>query len=361
MLQNLLYFGGSLLAALALTPLVRRLAFRVGAVDQPNERKVHARIMPRLGGLAIYLAFLVVVLATQSISQSLRGLLLGGTVVVILGVLDDIIEISPKIKLLGQLVAGGILIYHGVEVNQIANPFQVGGEIPPFPWYLSIPVTLFWVVGVTNAVNLVDGLDGLAGGVAAIAAGTIGIVVLTDVYGFNDYLGTIAFILAGATLGFLRYNFNPARIFMGDSGSLFLGFTLSAFGLMGVAKSATIISLFVPILILGIPIFDTLSAIVRRMINGQPIFQADKEHLHHRLLASGLSHKQTVLAIYAINLVLSASAVLLTKLNTSQSLIILVALAVLALIGADKLGFFSRKTEVEVEVRDATRDTTISG
>lgn len=357
MLQNMLYMGGGLLAALILTPLIRRLAFKVGAVDQPNERKVHARVMPRLGGLGIYLAFMLMVITTQEITQTLLGVLIGGTVIVILGVLDDIMGISPKMKLVGQLLAGGILIYFGVQVGKIANPFEVGDPLN-FPWYLSIPITLFWVVGVTNAVNLVDGLDGLAGGVATIAAGTIGVVFLIDVYSFNDGLSAIAFILAGSTLGFLKYNFNPAKIFMGDSGSLFLGFTLAALGIMGVAKSATVISLFVPILILGIPIFDTLSAILRRMINNQPIFQADKEHLHHRLLATGLSHKQTVIAIYGINLVLSASAILLTKLNTSQSMVILIALAVLALIGADRLGFFAKKTEVEV--RKTARDT-ISG
>ncbi len=358
MLQNLLYFGGSLLVALALTPLVRRLAFRVGAVDNPNDRKVHARIMPRMGGLAIYLAFVAMVVATQDITGPLMGLLLGGTVIVVLGALDDLLEISPKVKLAGQLVAAGILIYFGVEVESLSNPVQ-GGTINLNAWYFSIPVTLFWVVGVTNAVNLVDGLDGLAGGVAAIAAGTLGIVALTDLNIVNDNIAAVAFILAGAALGFLKFNFNPARIFMGDSGSLFLGFTLAALGIMGVAKSATIIALFVPILILGIPIFDTLSAIIRRMINGQPIFQADKEHLHHKILASGLSHKQTVLAIYGINLVLSASAILLTMVTTSQSVIILVGLAVLALVGADKLGFFSRKSaKVDVEVRDTK---TISG
>lgn len=330
------YVLASLVLALMFTPIIRKMAFVIGAVDQPNARKVHSRIMPRLGGVAIYLAFVLVVLASQTMTKQTIGLLLGATIIVGLGIIDDMREVSPKAKLLLQFVAATVLICFGIEVEFITNPL---GGIINLGWF-SIPVTLLWIIGVTNAVNLVDGLDGLAAGIAGIAAGTLGVVAWTQ----GKYLeASLALILMGSILGFLRFNFYPAKIFMGDSGSMFLGFTLSALSIMGLAKSAAIISLFIPILVLGVPIMDTLFAIIRRYMNNQPIFQADKDHLHHRLLASGLSHPQTVMAIYAINIILSSSAVLLTVLTTTQSVFILVAVSVLVLVGANKLGVLGRK------------------
>lgn len=330
------YILASLVLALLFTPIVRKLAFVIGAVDQPNARKVHSRIMPRLGGVAIYMAFVLMVLATQTLTKQTIGLLLGATIIVGLGIVDDVREVTPKVKLLLQFVAATILICFGIEVEFITNPF---GGIIQLGWF-SIPVTLLWIIGVTNAVNLVDGLDGLAAGIAGIAAGTLGVVAWMQ--GKHIEAG-LALILMGSIFGFLRYNFYPAKIFMGDSGSMFLGFTLSALSIMGLAKSAAVISLFIPILVLGVPIMDTLFAIIRRYINKQPIFQADKDHLHHRLLASGLSHPQTVMAIYVINVTLASSAVLLTVLTTTQSVFILVAVSVLVLVGANKLGVLGRK------------------
>ena len=331
--MNLLFM---LLAAYLITyllvPQVAKLAFKIGAIDKPNKRKVHSKIMPRLGGLAIYIGFASVVLITQELTSQVIGLLIGSTIIVGLGVVDDVRDISPKTKLLGQIIAALVIIYFGLGVYFVTNP--ITGNTANLGW-LAIPVTLVWVVGITNAVNLIDGLDGLAGGVATIAA----LILAVMGYMHGQYaMATLALILVASTLAFLRYNFFPANIFMGDSGSMFLGFNLAAFSMMGLTKSITALSVFVPILIIGIPILDTLFAIVRRFINDQPIFQADKAHLHHRLLAQGLTHKQTVLIIYGINIFLGAVGILLSKLTTNKGMLILVFVSLLILWGAQKIG-----------------------
>jgi UDP-GlcNAc:undecaprenyl-phosphate GlcNAc-1-phosphate transferase len=335
-MQYLYIILGSFLITFSLVPLITKLAFKVGAVDNPSQRKVHSKPMPRLGGLAIYIGFITMVLLTQPLTQQIQGLIIGSTIIAILGVVDDIKNLSPKVKLLGQIIAAVVLVLHNINVDFITNPI-LGGILPL--GYLSIPITIFWVVGITNAVNLIDGLDGLAAGTSIIAAVTLAIVGLTH---GQVLMFSLAIILAASTLGFLRYNFYPAKIFMGDSGSMFLGFNLSALAIMGLVKSVTIISVFVPILILGIPIFDTLFAIVRRYANSQPIFKADKEHLHHCLLNMGLSHKQTVLAIYAMNIVLAGTGVLLTYLTTAQGMFTLVIITTLMLYGAQKVGVIGK-------------------
>lgn len=331
------------LITLGVTPLVRKLAFKIGAVDRPNDRKVHCRTMPRLGGVAIYIGFMMAMLFTQELDQRIIGLLIGSTFIVALGVMDDILDISPWIKLIGQIVGAFILISFGIEVIRITNPFGGTFELG----YLSIPVTILWIVGVTNAVNLVDGLDGLAGGLATIAALCLAVIVWLE--------GTFtvvapALILGASTIGFLKYNFNPAKIFMGDSGSMFLGYVLSALSIIGLTKGAAVLSVFAPIFIIGIPIFDTVFAIVRRFMNHQPIFKADKEHLHHCLLEMGLTHKQTVLAIYVVNIILGASGVLLTQLTTAQSFMVFVVVMLGAFIGANKVGVLGTKAVRSVGV-----------
>lgn len=333
-------FGLALIISLLATPLVSKLAFKLGAVDRPDKRKVHSRLMPRLGGLAIYLGFTVTMLVTGEVSQSMQGLLLGGSVIVLIGVLDDIRDIAPRVKLLGQIAAAVVAVGFGIQVDFISSPFGGIIELNWFniPW--GIPLTILWVVGITNAVNLIDGLDGLAGGLSAIAALTLAVI------GWREGSPEIvlpALILAASTMGFLRYNFYPAKIFMGDSGSMFLGYTLACLSVIGLAKTATVVSVFIPILILGIPIFDTLFAIIRRYINNQPIFKADKEHLHHRLLAIGLSHRQTVMVIYGVNLVLGASAIWLTSMASDRAVLISIGLIIAIFIGADRIGVLRRK------------------
>lgn len=336
--------------SLVVTPFVKRLALRIGATDAPNARKVHQKVMPRLGGLAIYHSFTTAVLLTQPLTTQVAGLLAGGTMIMLVGVLDDTRGLSPKVKLLGQVAAALVLVHFGFKVDFVTAPFSIFGKPVIYLQYFTVPVTVIWIIGVTNALNLIDGLDGLAAGTSAIAAVTMALVAWMD---GQLLMAALALVLAAGVLGFLRYNFNPAQIFMGDSGSLFLGFNLGALAIMGLTKGATVISLFIPVVILGIPIMDTVFAILRRFSNRQPIFQADKKHLHHCLLEVGLSHRQTVLVIYGINLCLGASAVLLNILSTEQSYIVLIALATLVLLSANWLGVLtgnvSRQVSTSIE------------
>ena len=333
-----------------ITPVIKKIAFRVGAVDRPDMRKVHSGLMPRLGGLAVYLAFTVTVLVSGPLSKSMFGLLVGGSLIMLIGMVDDIRDISPRAKLLGQVMAAGVLVAFGIKISFITNP--LGGLIY-LDWLgidWGIPLTIFWIVGVTNAVNLIDGLDGLAGGLASIAALTLGVIGW-----FETEMSIVlpAVILSASIMGFLKYNFHPAKIFMGDSGSLFLGFMLSGLSVIGLTKGAAVVSIFVPILILGIPIFDTLFAITRRYFNNQPILAADKEHLHHKLLALGLSHRQTVLVMYAFSIVLSVSAVFLTFLSTAQAFLVFLGITILALVGANMVGVFSTRAANRMQKSEA--------
>ena len=328
------------LISLAVTPVIRKLAFRFGAVDRPDARKVHSGLMPRMGGLAVYLAFTVTVLIMGDLTESMKGLLIGGTLIMLLGLVDDIKDISPRVKLLGQVIAAAVLVAFGVQVDFITNPWGGTFNLTHFGINFGIPLTILWIVGITNAVNLIDGLDGLAGGLASIAALTLAVVGWVN---GQMWIVLPAVILSAAVIGFLRYNFYPAKIFLGDSGSLFLGFMLAGMSVIGLTKQAAMFSVFVPVLIFGIPIFDTLFAILRRYINNQPIFSADKEHLHHRLLAIGLSHRQTVLAIYGVSCLLGGSAVMMTFMTSEQAFAVFIGITLLVLIGANRVGVLSTR------------------
>ncbi|MCG8400438.1 MAG: undecaprenyl/decaprenyl-phosphate alpha-N-acetylglucosaminyl 1-phosphate transferase [Firmicutes bacterium] len=322
-----------------LTPRVRWLAVKIGAVDYPDPRKVHDGAMPRLGGLAVYLAFVIAVVAFRDLTPQVLGLLTGATLVMLVGAVDDIRGLSPRVKLAGQIIAALTIIPFGIEVHYITNPLT-GGLL--FLGILSIPLTVFWVVAVTNAVNLIDGLDGLAGGVASIAALTMAAVAWTQWsrFGVSDMPDMIilALILVAAVAGFLRYNFFPARIFLGDSGSMFLGFTLSVMAIMSMTKSATAVSVIIPLVILGVPLLDTFFAIIRRCCMQRPIFQPDRQHLHHQLMAMGLNHRQTVLAIYALSAFLGLNALALNLVTSDQALILVAILAVSVIYLADRVG-----------------------
>ena len=332
----LLAFG----LALLFTPLVRKWAFKWGALDCPNQRKVHNRIMPRMGGLAVYISFVTAVVLTQEISMQIAGLLVGGSLVVLLGIIDDIKGVTPRMKLAGQIIAACAVIPFGLEVEFLTNPFSDGAIALGL---LSIPVTVLWIVSVTNAVNLIDGLDGLAGGTSCIAALTLAAVVWIELTMRGGTGGqwdaiVLALILAAAVLGFLRYNFYPARIFLGDSGSMYLGFSVATLAVMGLAKGATFISVIIPIVILGIPLLDTICAIVRRFCGHRPIFQADKGHLHHRLMQMGLSHPQTVLCLYGVNIILGISAIAMTLVTPKQATVLLVVLSTVIIMAVNKIG-----------------------
>lgn len=310
----------------ALTPLVRRLALRLGAVDMPDGRKVHAAPTPRLGGLAIYGGFLAVLLLTWPWPRPILGLALGGTLVVLLGILDDCRGLSAYLKLAGQVAAALVVVGLGVKVDFLTNPFD--GFI--FLGYLAVPVTVIWIVGITNALNLIDGLDGLAAGTAAIAAVTMGIVAWME---GQTAIAGYAFALAVAALAFLRYNFSPAKIFMGDTGSMFLGLNLAVLAILGLTKTATILSLLVPVIILGWPIIDTFWAIIRRYRHRQPVFAPDKQHLHHQLLNLGLNQRQAVTVVYILDGCLGASAVLVNLLSPAQATVLLLVLFAMVAVG----------------------------
>lgn len=328
------------IVAYLIMPVIIKLAFRIGAVDQPSARKVHSQPMPRLGGAGIFIAFVLIVVATSSVDETLTGILLGGTAVFLVGVVDDIYRLSPWTKLAAQIAAALIAVNCGVRVDVMTNPFDGVFELG----VLSIPLTLLWIIGITNAVNLIDGLDGLAAGVCAIAAITIGIVAWK---GNQVVIAYVALVLTGAIIGFLPHNFHPARIFMGDSGSMFLGFILACLSVSGLAKGATLISLCIPVIILGIPVFDTLFAIIRRVNNQKPIFGADKDHLHHRLMEMGMSHQMSVIVIYFVSALLGGAAVVMAYVSSPKALLVLAAVLIMMIIGARRVGIIGGGSGIE--------------
>lgn len=320
-----------------LTPVARRLAVNAGAVDYPETddqkgRRVHKRPVPRLGGLAIFLAFLGPLLyLLPREGWPLAGLLLGASLILGLGVWDDVRGISPKVKLAGQVIAALAFVAMGNSILWLTNPWATTAEEAMLyvgAW--AIPLTILWMVGITNTINLIDGLDGLAAGVSTIAAVVLFLVALQEGQTANVILTAG---LAGACLGFLPHNFNPARIFMGDTGSLFLGFVLAGIAVQGALKSATVIALAVPILVLGLPILDTFLAIVRRCRARTPIFGADRQHLHHRLMDRGLTQKQTVLLLYSVSAVFGLLALALVDFSGTFVSVAFLAAAVLLVLG----------------------------
>ncbi|CAM2932673.1 MraY family glycosyltransferase [Paenibacillus sediminis] len=302
-----IYIVGFIIAlalALSLTPAVKMFAVKIGAVDVPNARKVHTRIMPRLGGLAIYLAFMIsLVMILPFIpdvfsardTNFIKAFVVGGSMIMLLGALDDRFQLSAKLKFVMQIAAACIVVFgYDIKVVFVNIPFQ--NNYSSLENWIAIPLTILWIVGVTNAINLIDGLDGLAAGVSGIAVSTI--FVMSLIMG-NTTISLLCLLLLGGIIGFLFFNFHPAKIFMGDSGSLFLGFSLAMLSMLGF-KQIAIVSLITPLIIIGVPLSDTFFAIVRRWMQKKPIFSPDKGHLHHRLREIGFSHRQTVLIIYGI-------------------------------------------------------------
>ena len=324
---------------LIIMPAVIFLAHKTDAVDKPDARKVHQTPIPRIGGIGIYLAFMVSIITVSVISnfegETLRtviGILLSGSLMFIVGIIDDYKNLPAKVKLSGQILASAVLvIFFDVRVDFITDPL---GDYIYLEW-MAIPVTIFWLVGLTNTVNLIDGLDGLAAGVSGLAATTI-LLVAMEQHFFLITILTAA--LAGGAFGFLFYNTNPARIFMGDCGSLFLGFMLASISIVGAVKSAATLALIVPILALGIPILDTTFAILRRYLGGQPIFKPDKGHLHHRLLRLGFTQRQAVFLMYVVSALLGLSAIALTEVNGEIAILILAVVLSAIFFGAKKLG-----------------------
>jgi UDP-GlcNAc:undecaprenyl-phosphate GlcNAc-1-phosphate transferase len=315
----MLIFAGALILAIGGTPIARRLAPRLGLVDQPNARKVHLRPMPRMGGVAIVLASLAAVLLFNDRIefQQLVGIVLGGAFVSIVGTWDDRWGVSPFVKLIGQFFAAGILIATGVTV-----------QLFPATW-VNWLLTALWVVGVTNAFNLLDNMDGLSSGVAAIAA-----VFFTLLAAFSDqtYVGALAAAVLGATIGFLIYNFNPASIFMGDSGSLFLGFVLAAIGIkLRFPDNVNFVTWMAPVLVLGVPLFDTTLVVVSRLRRGlNPLTTPGKDHTSHRLVAAGFTTREAVMIHYLAAGVFGLLAIFITQANIFEGYVVGVAAALVS-------------------------------
>ncbi len=336
----------ALLISFSLTPVSRVLALHWNLVDQPNERKIHQKPVPYLGGLSIFIAFVVasisglIHLPTAELTDkiSMFGLFISTTIIFLLGIVDDARGLNAPVKFIVQIIASFILWYCGGRIELLTNPLGTEIKLGIF----SLPFTLFWLVGITNAINLIDGMDGLAGGVTFIASFTL---LLVSLFQKEPVISILMAAVAGSTLGFLRYNFPPASIFMGNAGALTLGFILSAATVITRYKATIAVTLLIPILALGIPILDTLLAILRRAWRGKPLFQADKGHLHHRLLRMGLSQRQVVLFVYAICICLSITALSFVLLPKQYNLLILLGLGIVLLIGILILRSLERQLE----------------
>ncbi len=339
MANYLIAFFSALIISFMLTPLARKLAFKVGALDVPKDnRKIHKKPMPYFGGLAIYVSIMSCMIVFMPHDKTNISIMIGATVIVLAGILDDMYDMPAKVKFIIQIVAACIAIYGGVKIHFVTNPLAETGI--SLLRNLTVPITLFWIVGITNTINLIDGLDGLASGVASIAAATL--LFTAAIKGYYFIVLQCA-IIVGASLGFLPFNFNPAKIFMGDTGSLLLGYMLAVTSVLGTVKSVAAIALIAPIFALGVPIFDTTFAIVRRKLNNKPIMQADKEHLHHQLMKKGLNQRQTVLIIYLISMLLGLAAVVVSDAEPATGFIVVGIVLIIVFIFAKKLGLFNKK------------------
>ena len=309
--QLLALFTALAVTALA-TPVCIKIAPLIGAMDVPkDQRRVHKRPVPRFGGIAIYLGVLSSLLWVRPLNTQFLGMFAAAALIMVIGIFDDIKGMPAKVKLVGQMVCAVVLWFSTLRFSGMANLLPFGPEYIFFPRWLSLIVTVFWFVAIINTVNLIDGLDGLAGGISLIASLCIAYIAYV-----TGRPATVLMILAvaGACFGFLIYNFNPAKIFMGDSGSMLLGLLLASISLLGdtPTKSVTLFAAIVPMMLLALPIFDTLFAIVRRTVNHRPIFEADKGHIHHRIMAMGFGQRRTVLTLYAISAIMGIAGILWT-------------------------------------------------
>jgi UDP-GlcNAc:undecaprenyl-phosphate GlcNAc-1-phosphate transferase len=341
--KYLIVFAVSALVTSLMTPLARRLALKVGAIDHPSDRKVHPRPTPTLGGTAIFCGILVALAVARLMpgfsglygnSSELWATLVAGSVVFAVGVYDDIKGSLPVAKLAGQVLAAGLLVLMGVQLLYVWFPGQGILSLSPD---LSVPLTILWVLAMVNAVNLIDGLDGLAAGLVAIAsiAFFLFIYKTPGLYGLASPAALISSVTAGAAFGFLPWNFNPAKIFMGDSGAMLLGLLLAVATISGVGRSAYppsggdvaafSIPVLMPLLILAIPFLDVALAIIRRVKKGKPVSHADKEHIHHRLLDIGHSHRQAVLLMYLWSALISGCALAVAFINGRKTVGIIVS------------------------------------
>ena len=332
---------GTIIAAFAVaavlsyffTPPVKNFAHKVGAIDVPKDaRRMHKKPIPRLGGLAIYGGFLCSILIFGQLDETMLCVLLGAAIIVALGIFDDVLALGAKLKFVVQIVAAAIPVCIGdLQIGLFTNLNPLSDTPFVHLGILAVPATIIWIVGITNAVNLIDGLDGLAVGVSSIAAITmLAVALLTG----NMPIAITMAALAGACIGFMPYNLNPAKIFMGDTGSTFLGYMLATVSIMGLFKFYAVISFVVPFLILGLPIFDTANAIIRRVAAGRSPMSPDRGHVHHKLIDMGFNQKQAVAILYAISATLGLTAVVLTSSGEVKAIVLLLAVLAAILVGA---------------------------
>ncbi|MGX8002065.1 glycosyltransferase family 4 protein [Streptococcus pyogenes] len=312
---------GALLMSLFLTPLVRFLAFRVGAVDNPNARRVNKVPMPTSGGLAIFMSFLVASLGLIPIASKgamfsgqtyfsyILPVVIGATVITLTGFLDDLYELSPKLKMFGILI-GAVIVWAFTDFKFDSFKIPFGGPLLVFGPFLTLFLTVLWIVSITNAINLIDGLDGLVSGVSIISLVTMAIVSYFFLPQKDFFLTLTILVLIAAIAGFFPYNYHPAMIYLGDTGALFIGFMIGVLSLQGL-KNSTAVAVVTPVIILGVPIMDTIVAIIRRSLSGQKFYEPDKMHLHHRLLSMGFTHRGAVLVVYGITMLFSLISLLL--------------------------------------------------
>lgn len=349
---------GTFLTSLILTPLVRFLAFRVGAVDYPNARRINQIPMPSSGGLAIIISFMIASLIimppvirsffwAQSYFDYILPVVIAGLGIGVTGFIDDMYELSPKFKMLGIILAA-VAVWYFTDFRFDSFKIPFGGALIFFDPIVTCLLTVLWIVSITNAVNLIDGLDGLVAGVSIISLGTMGLVSYFFLPQVDLYLTMTIFVLLAAIAGFFPYNYHPAIIYLGDTGALFIGFMIGVLSLQGL-KNATAVAVVTPVIILGVPIMDTLVAIIRRKLSGQKITQPDKRHLHHRLLAMGFTHRGAVFVVYGIAILFSLTSLLLNVSSRLGGILLMIGLALglelfiegLGIWGANKTPLFN--------------------
>lgn len=348
-LKYVMVLIATIFMAVVLTPLVRFLALRIGAVDNPNARRINKVPMPSAGGLAIFISFAIsslvflplIVTRVHFFStyfEYVSPIVIAGAVIILTGLIDDVRELAPLPKILGILFAA-LIIWFFTDFHFDSFKIPFGGPLLVFPTWLAFCLTVLWIVAITNAINLIDGLDGLVAGVSIISLLTMGIVSYFFLYDSNIFLSLTIFVLVAAIAGFLPYNYHPAIIYLGDTGALFIGFMIGVFSLQGL-KNSTAVAVVTPIIILGVPITDTVVAIIRRKLSGQKIYEADRMHLHHRLLSLGLTHRGTVLVIYAISFIFSLTSLLLNISSQAGGVLLVVSLALGVEILCELIGIF---------------------
>ena len=358
----LFLFAFALLTTLALTPLVRRLALRWGAVDMPDsERRIHLHPTPRLGGLAVFAAFLLALgalpllntLVSEALLRNLDRLdtlLLAGTLIFLLGVVDDFRGLNARAKIAVQVLAAALLYWDGFRIQSLSLPFAAHLD---FSIWLGFPLTVLWIVGLTNAFNLIDGIDGLAAGASVFAM--LSLFVTSLINGHTE-ICVLSVILAGAVMGFLRYNFNPASIFLGDSGSLFLGFMCAALSLVSAQKGSTLIAVAIPLVSFGLPVVEVGLSLTRRLVSGAPVFQSDRRHIHHMLLLRGLSQRQTVILLYGVCALFSLFGIMLLNPQRNNFAMIFAILGACVILGVqhlryDEFGVLTQQLRRGVRIR----------